>query len=546
MSYRFRVLSVAAVALLVAGWGAYSGIPWLVATAPAAASEAAWICPMHGEVRSHTPGRCELCGMPLERAAGAASVAHVDGTAADAHADHVAAPAVAVGMSDLFLDARRQRLIGVRTMTVGRGAASPTVRTVGVVRADETRQVDLNVKSDGWVRELLVDYNGRFVKRGEPMLRLHSPELLSMQNDYLLALKARGQSADSSLDAAREYAVRLAEAARQRLRLRDLSDEQIAELEQRGVADSVVTFTSPATGYVIEKQVLNGMHVTSGQTLYRIADLSQVWVETDVYEQEIGLIRVGTRATVTLDAYPGERWQGRVSYVNPIVQEQSRTAKARIVLANRGERLMPGMFAHVEWQAPAAAGIVIPANALIASGSAHMVFVAQGDGYFIPREVQIGRRLDDAVEILGGLAEGEQIADAATFFLDSESQLRSGLESYAASPVAATAARTQDATIELTTDPAPPRAGLTTFEARVIGRDGQPLNDAEVSVTLFMPPMPSMNMPAMRSQAVLPRARDGAYRGRVDVLMSGRWDVTVTAMRAGQTVASHQTSIVAR
>jgi RND family efflux transporter MFP subunit len=420
------------------------------------------------------------------------------------------------------------------------------VAASGVIRADETRQNDVNVKTDGWVRELFVDYNGQFVKRGEPLLRLHSPELLNAQNDYLLALKAREQSAGASLDAAREYAVRLVEAARQRLRLRDVSDQQIAELETRGVSDPVVTFPSPATGYVIEKHVLNGMHVTSGQTLYRIADLSQVWVEADVYEQEIGLIRVGTQATVTLDAYPGEQWRGRVSYVNPFVQEQSRTAKARIVLANRGNRLMPGMFAHVEWQAPKVNGIVIPANALIDSGKAHVVFVAEGNGYFVPREVKPGRRLEDAVEILEGLTEGEEIADAAAFFLDSESQLRSGLESYAAAPAAATASREQAAMIELTTSPSPPRTGATTFEARVVTPDGHPIRDAQVTVTLFMPPMPSMNMPAMRSQGTLPLARDGVYRGSVDVLMAGRWDVAVTATQGGRPLASHQTSIVAR
>src|SRR5688572_17422659 len=209
-----------------------------------------------------------------------------------------------VARADVFIDPQRQQLIGVRLATVTHDAIAGVVRTTGVVRYDETRLTDVNVKLEGWIRDLRVDYTGQLVRRGQPLFTLYSPDLLTTQNEYLLALKSRDQMQTSQVADAREYANRLVEAARQRLSLWDLSPEQLAELERTRQPVEAVTFTSPASGFVLEKTAIQGMHVTPGQTLYKLADLASVWVEADIYEQDIARLRTGQRAIVTLDAYP--------------------------------------------------------------------------------------------------------------------------------------------------------------------------------------------------------------------------------------------------
>jgi Cu(I)/Ag(I) efflux system membrane fusion protein/cobalt-zinc-cadmium efflux system membrane fusion protein len=286
------------------------------------------------------------------------------------------------------------------------------------------------------------------------------------------------------------------------------------------------------------------MHVTAGQTLYRVADLSRVWVEADVYEQEMPFIRVGRPAIVTLDAYPGERFVGRSVYVYPFVEERTRTVRVRFEFPNPSGRLRPGMYANVELQAPAGTGLTVPGNAVVESGRQQIVFVALGDGYFEPRRVTIGRRLDDRVEILENLKEGEQVAIGATFFLDSESQLRGALQGYQPLPAAtgetSTAARL---TISFRSQPDPPKAGDNTFEVTVKDAEGRPMPDADVSVTFFMAAMPTMNMPAMRSEAKLSGIGNGVYRGVGQILSRGRWDVTVTVTRGGQRLGANQFAV---
>jgi Cu(I)/Ag(I) efflux system membrane fusion protein/cobalt-zinc-cadmium efflux system membrane fusion protein len=451
--------------------------------------------------------------------------------------------------AEIIIEPQRQQLIGVRLAPVQRTQVAPVIRTTGVVRYDETRLTDVNVKLDGWIRDLRVDYTGQFVRQGQPLFTFYSPDLLATQNEYLLALKTRDQLKGSQVADAREYADRLVDAARQRIVLWDLPTEQIRALEETRQPQTTVTFTSPATGYVIEKQALQGMHVRPGQMLYKIADLSVVWVEADIYEQEIGLVRVGQRATVTLDAYPGQATTGRSVYIYPYVEENTRTVKVRFSFANSGGRLKPGMYASVELRGPAVAGLTVPTNAVLDSGTRQTVFVARAEGYFTPRTVKIGRRLGDSIEITEGVKEGEQVATSAAFFLDSESQLRAGLQSYEAPPAATPpsgGAPAERLDITFRPQPDPPQTGDSMFEVTVKDPAGQPITDAEVSVVLFMPAMPTMNMPAMRNETKLSHAGEGVYRGAGQVMMRGRWDVTVNVNRAGQRVATKQFAMAAR
>jgi RND family efflux transporter MFP subunit len=450
--------------------------------------------------------------------------------------------------AEVTIDPQRQQLIGIRLVSVERSPMRGLVRTTGIVRQDETRLTDVNLKLEGWIRELHVDYTGQFVEKGQPLFTLYSPDLLLTQQEYLLAVKTRDQMAGSAIADAREYADRVVEAARQRLALWDLPAEDLASLDETRRARDAITFRSPASGYVSEKQATRGMHVTAGQTLYRIADLSSVWIEADVYEQDMALARVGQRATVTLDAYPGESFEGRAIYIYPFVEENARTVKLRFAFANARGRLKPGMFANVQLQAAGAIGLTVPADAVLDSGTRQVVFVAQGDGVFTPRSVTVGRHLDDRIEVLDGLKEGEQVATGATFFLDSESQLRAGLQNYESTPGAQGAPSSTDSALAITfrSQPDPPKTGESVFEVVVKDRAGQAVPDADVSVQLFMPAMPTMNMPAIRNETKLPHVGAGVYRGPGQVMTSGRWDVTVTISKSGQVLGRKQFALTAK
>jgi RND family efflux transporter MFP subunit len=427
------------------------------------------------------------------------------------------------------------------------------VRTTGLVRYDETRLSDINLRVEAWIRALDVDYTGQFVRKGQPLFTVYSPELLSTQQEYALALKSREQFAHAQMPETRQYADRLVDSARQRLALWDLSPDQIQALAAGGQPQPEAVFRSPATGYVIEKRAVQGMHVMPGESLYKVVDLSDVWVEADVREQELTVVRRGAQAIVTVDAYPEARFQGRVTYQSPLVDETTRTVKARIELPNRDGRLKPGMYANVEFSAPVRTGLAVPVDAVLDSGAEHVVFVAQGEGHFEPRHVTVGQRLGDTIEIRDGLKAGEQVATGATFFLDSESQLRASLQGFAPAAAPASAAKAEDAhasvaqlLIAVRRQPEPARHGENQFEVEVKTPDGTPVTDGEVTVAFYMAPMPTMNMPAMRNEAKLPHAGHGIYRGTATVMMAGRWDVSVIVTRAGQQIGTKTLTVVAR
>ena len=448
---------------------------------------------------------------------------------------------------EVTLDTRRQQLIGVRTTPVVRGSIAGDIRVVGTVQFDETRQAEINTRVDGWIRELFADYTGKPVRQGDPLFTLYSPELVTTQNELLLALRGHAKAAGAEVAQVREYSERLLQAARARLARWDMSAEDIARLEQGGQVMETITVRSPVSGVVVDKQAIQGMRVMAGETLFRVADLSTVWVEANVPERDLGSVRIGQRATITLDAYASEPFTGRATYLHTAMDEATRTLKVRFQVANGRGRLRPGMYANVEIRGSAADGLTVPADAVLDSGTQQVVFVAQGDGLFTPRTVKTGRRTAQAVEVVAGLTEGEQVATGATFFLDSESQLRAGLRSYetSASPVAAVPNGTS-LDITFTGQPDPPRTGDNEFEVVVRDVKGQPVTDAEVTVQFFMPAMPTMNMPAMRNEATLPHVGGGAYRGMGQVMRAGRWDVTVAVAKDGKPLGRKQFAVVAK
>jgi membrane fusion protein, copper/silver efflux system len=449
---------------------------------------------------------------------------------------------------DVPLDTRRRQLIGVRTTTVTRRSMVSIVRAVGVVKADETRLTDVNIKVDGWIRELQVDATGQTVTKDAPLFSLYSPDLLAAEREYVLAVKSSTELRDSVVPDVRARAESLAASARQRLQLWDLPPDEIARLEQTLEPRDTVTFRSPADGVVLEKVAVAGMHVTAGQTLYRLANLGVVWIEADAYEHDLPAIRVGASARVTLDAYPTAPLTARVVFISPSLQPDTRTAKVRFTVPNPDGRLKPGMYASVELTTSSNAALIVPIDAVLDSGREQLVFVATGDGTFAPRRVQIGARWPDAAEIVSGVKEGDQIATSAAFFLDSESQLRASVGDYEGAP--ATDARQSSSASPLVIALSAPsdtaKTGENTFEVVVKDQGGRPIADADVAIELFMPAMPTMNMPAMRNTVTTAAAGNGVYRGSGEIMMAGRWEVRVTVTRSGQRLGALQTTLVAR
>ncbi len=392
------------------------------AAAPAASQAARYHCPMHPTYVSDRAGDCPICGMRL---------VPVTGAAAPAGAAQVESVA---GRVSVTLSPERRQLLGLRSEPVRVEALERRLRTVGRVAADERRVHHVHTKFEGYVERLYVDFTGKLVRRGEPLLAIYSPELVATQQEYLLALKARRQLAGSGLPQVAEGGRDLLEAARQRLLFWDIRPEDVAELERSGQVQRTLDLHAENTGYVLGKTVFHGMRVMPQDTLFDIVDLSHVWVLADVYEADLSLVREGMQGTAQVPYLPGRSWHGSVSYVAPTVEGQTRTVKVRLEVDNPDGALKPEMYADVELLAEQGRGLVVPESALIPAGERQLVFVDQGDGRLEPREVRVGRRVGDRFEVLSGLKEGEPVVVSANFLLDSESSLRAALAGLGAAP----------------------------------------------------------------------------------------------------------------
>jgi RND family efflux transporter MFP subunit len=443
-------------------------------------------------------------------------------------------------------------LIGVRTVAARHEVLAPEIRASATVTYDETRQAEINTRVDGWIKDLMADYTGRPIRRGEALLTLYSPDILATQNEFLLAQRGQEHAGHAPSEEFRQYAERIVAAARERLIRLEMTPEEIDALEKSGRAVDTITFRSPVSGVIVEKAALRGMRVMAGQMLYRVVDLSSVWVEAQVYENDLANVRTGAAATVTVQGYPEKTFTGRVTYIYPTVTEQTRTIRVRVALPNPGLLLKPNMLATVTIQAPQSHALVVPADAVVDTGTQQLVFIADGDGRFTPRTVRVGHRGAGNVEIVSGLEDGELVASGATFFVDSESQLRGALQNYLppATAEAGSAAHagheTSAVAITFGTEPNPATTGDVTLMVTVKDAAGTPVADANVSVVLFMPAMPSMNMPAMKTDARLLALGNGTYRGTAQIMTPGRWDVTVAVARGGQSLATRQFAVVAR
>lgn len=318
----------------------------------------------------------------------------------------------------------RQQLIGVKFGTVQKRNLDKVIRTVGRIEYDEKRIGIVSPKIGGWIEELFVDFTGRFVRKGEPLLTIYSPELVSTQEEYLLALKARQDWSKSPFSEIAEGGNLLAESARRRLKLWDISDAQIKALEETREPKKTLTLYSPFTGNVLEKMVNKGQFVDAGMALYKIADLSVVWFIADIYEYELPAIRLGQAAAIQFAYYPGENFTGKAIYIYPALDPQTRTAKVRFEFPNPKDKLKPEMFANVEITVRVGEKLAVPEGAVIDTGVRKLVIIDKGSGYMEPREVKLGAKAGDFFEVIDGVKEGERVVTSANFLIDSESKLK--------------------------------------------------------------------------------------------------------------------------
>ena len=327
----------------------------------------------------------------------------------------------------VMISPTKQQLIGVRTDTVKRESVNRTIRAVAQVQIDETKIARIHVKIPGWVDQIYVDFVGKLVRKGQPLFSFYSPDLVSTQQEYLIALRAQNDLGTSPFPEVSKGSETLLQATRERLRLWDISDDQLKKLDETGQASRDITMYSPVDGFVTKREVYEKMYLQPETELYELVDLSTVWVNAEIYEFEVPYVKVGQPATMSLSYFPGRTYTGKVAYIYPTVDPTTRTVKVRLEFSNPDFDLKPDMFAEAQLNISYGTQVFVPQEALLDAGTEQIVFVALGDGYFEPRKVQLGARLDGRIIILFGLKPGERIVTSGNFLIDSESRLKSAM-----------------------------------------------------------------------------------------------------------------------
>ena len=321
----------------------------------------------------------------------------------------------------------KQQLIGVQIATVQRERVFRTIRAVGQITADETKLAHIHLKVNGSIDQVYVDFVGQLVKKGQPLFTLYSPDLVATEQEYLIARRGKQYLGDSSFPEASQGADSLLRSARERLRLWDISDDQIKKLDETGEVTRTLTFYSPVDGFVTDRKAFPQTNVTPDMELYTVADLSTIWATAEIYEYEVPYVHLGQQAQMELSYFPGKTYSGKVTYIYPTVDPQTRTVKVRLEFPNPKFELKPQMFSEVMLKIDYGNQVAVPPDAILDSGEKQTIFVALPDGYFEPREVTIGAKLEDKVIVLSGLKAGESIVTSGNFLIDSESRLKSAM-----------------------------------------------------------------------------------------------------------------------
>ncbi|HVJ07254.1 MAG TPA: efflux RND transporter periplasmic adaptor subunit [Acidisarcina sp.] len=368
-----------------------------------------WYDPMHPKYRADKPGIAPDCGMTL----------------VPKYADEESLSQMPMGTVKISDD--KQILAGVRTTLVERKPLMRDIHTTAQIVADETKIARIHVKVSGYIDQVFVDFVGQLVKKGQPLFTIYSPDLVSTQEEYLIAKRGETTLGSAPFADVADGAKSLLRSTRERLKLWDISDDQIRQLDKTGKVNRTLTFYSPVTGFVTDRKVFPQTSVTPDTELYTVSDLSTVWAEASIYEYEVPYVHLGQKMTLSLSYFPGKTYTGTITYIYPTVDPQTRTVKVRMELRNPGFALKPQMFADAQLQVNYGTKILVPQEAVLDSGTEQTVFVVHPGGLFEPRKVTLGPILDGNVAILSGLQAGETVVTSGNFLIDSESRLKSSM-----------------------------------------------------------------------------------------------------------------------
>jgi RND family efflux transporter MFP subunit len=463
--------------------------------------------------------------------------------------EHQAGTMQETPLAPFQLTPQRMQSIGVVLGKVESKPVNTELRFYGNVQVDERRQAYVQTRFAGWIRKVYADATGNFIGKGQPLFTIYSPDLVSTEHEYLLAKKNSESLQQSKVSGVASGASSLFSAAKERLLQWEVSPAEIEKLDQGGNAIADLTISSPVSGYITQKNALPNMYVQPETMLYTVADLSDVWVLAQVFQNDAGKIQPGDPAEITVDAYPGRVFKGRVDYILPQLEVNTRTLPVRLVFANPGLKLRPGMYVNVRAKLPMGSQLVVPASAAFHGGTKNLLFVYSGEGNIEPREVELGPQVGDELVVTKGIKDQEQIVTSANFLIDSEAQLRAAAGAFVPPPpgsgqaASMNAPAQQQAVVELTTDPDPPHKGINIARVKLTGQDGKPITGANVTVTFFMAAMPAMGMAAMKSVIDASDKGGGMYEGKGDLGSGGTWQVTIRAQQNGQTIANKQLTL---
>jgi multidrug efflux pump subunit AcrA (membrane-fusion protein) len=455
-------------------------------------------------------------------------------------------------LAPIHITPERRQLIGLKFATVMRKEVSDRLEATGNIETDERLQGYVQTRFAGWIEQVFANSTYQYVRRGQPLFTIYSPDLVSTENEYLLAIDARKRVGNSPVSGVTTGASSLVDSAAERLKLWGVSPREIARLQRERSVRRAIEIDSPMSGYIVERNALPNMYVQPDTRLFKITDLSKVWIYAAVFQDEIGKVRPGDPATVTVDAYPGRSFDGRVDFIQPQIDPATRTARVRCEFSNSKGQLLPGMFAHVALDLPMGEQIVIPDTAVLRTGTHSVAFIDRGDGYLAPAGIELGPHVGDEFIVLKGLSPGHQIVSSANFLIDSESQLRAAAGAFAPAPPSVDAnAGGQSVTaipqtsIEFTSDPNPLARGHNKMIVTLRDSKGAAISGTQVTVSFYMAAMPAMGMAAMRVQGSAEDQGNGTYAANIELPSGGTWSLTITASKGGHPIATKQVDVSA-
>ncbi|MES2223108.1 MAG: FixH family protein [Acidobacteriota bacterium] len=451
-------------------------------------------------------------------------------------------------LNSVQLSPQRLQEIGVTMATVKLKDVNDNLSVPGNVDIDEQRLSYVQTRFPGWIQDVFANATYQYVRKGQHLFTIYSPDLVSSEQEYLLARQNQKSFSQDANGMASHESGWLLQAAEERLRQFGIPSQAITDLEQSGKVQRNIAIDSRVSGYIIERNVLPNAYVQPDTKLYTIADLSTVWVYAAVFQNDVGRLKPGDPAQVTVDAYPGRHFNGRIDQVLPQVDSTTRTVRVRLIFRNPGVVLKPGMYVNVAITVPLGRHLVIPSSAVLQTGSQAIAFINRGNGNLEPRTIEIGPQLEDSVIVLNGLKAGELVVSSANFLVDSEAQLQQALQAFSPLPQQAasvTAGSAPQMQIDFSTQPEPPHQGANTVRVKLTGQDGKPVIGAQVTATFAIPAMPAMGMAAKLAAATLTDMGSGFYQGSLQLETGGTWQVNVTVQRGGQVVATKQLSLTA-